>query len=70
MLLLFLTAFSAVFVALTLVYLSLQDQQARLVWVLVYLLLVLSQGSFSNKNLEWSLPLDGKTNHTIRPVVG
>ena len=28
-----------------------------------------SQGSFSNKNAGWSLPLDGKTNHTIRSVV-
>ena len=32
--------------------------------------LVRSQGSFSNKNAGWSLPLDGKTNHTIRSVVG
>ena len=33
-------------------------------------LLVLSQRSFSNKKADWSLPLDGKTNRIIRPVVG
>jgi len=27
--------------------------------------LVLSQESFLNKNADWSLPLDGKTNHSI-----
>jgi subtilase family serine protease len=33
-------------------------------------LLVLSQGSFSNKNEGLSLPLHGKTTHTIRFDVG
>ncbi|TGE11522.1 transposase [Hymenobacter elongatus] len=32
--------------------------------------LVLSQGSFSNKKADWSLLLNGKTTHSIRPVVG
>jgi len=31
---------------------------------------VLSQGNSLNKSADWSLPLDGKTNHTICPVVG
>ena len=32
--------------------------------------LMLSQKSFSNKKAGWSLPLDGKTNRIIHPVVG
>ncbi|GAA3945895.1 hypothetical protein GCM10022406_29850 [Hymenobacter algoricola] len=42
---------------------------AAVVQPYVGLNLVLSQESFLNKKADWTLLLDGKTNHTICPVV-